>query len=90
MVRVHVWVTGLVQGVFYRYTTKETAKALGLTGWVRNLSDGRVEFVAEGDKETVDKLINWSHEGPTHARVEHVQTEWEEYTGEYSKFSVTD
>lgn len=88
MVRVHIWITGFVQGVFYRYTTKEMARNFGLTGWVRNLPDGRVEVIAEGDRDKVEKLIVWCYEGPSHARVDHVQMEWEEYQGEFENFFV--
>jgi len=64
MNRVHVFVTGRVQGVFFRAETKSKADSLNLTGWVRNLPDGRVETVFEGEKERVDTMIEWCRQGP--------------------------
>jgi acylphosphatase len=85
-VRVHVFVTGYVQGVFYRHSTAQRARARGLTGWVRNLRDGRVELVAEGDQAAVEDLIGWCHSGPPHATVEQVEVSWEQATGEFDGF----
>jgi acylphosphatase len=76
-VRAHVWVSGRVQGVFFRAYTEEEAQRLGLCGWVRNLRDGRVEAVFEGPKDRVDQMINWCHHGPPSARVTNVQITWE-------------
>jgi len=89
MVRAHLWISGLVQGVFYRQNTYEKANRLNLTGWVRNLPDGRVEAIAEGDKDTVNQLIDWCHEGPPLSRVESVDIKWENPTGEFNGFIVT-
>lgn len=86
--RVHILVSGKVQGVFYRATTKEVADRLGLTGWVRNLPDGRVEIVAEGEEDALKNLISWCWEGPPLARVDNVEVRWEPYRGEYDSFSV--
>ena len=69
----HVFVSGLVQGVFYRSWTEETAKELGLKGWVRNLLDGRVEAVFEGEKSKMEKMLELCRKGPTHAKVESVE-----------------
>ncbi len=66
-------VSGLVQGVFYRAATQEAARRLGLTGWVRNLPDGRVELVACGDDARLAELEAWLWRGPPHARVERVE-----------------
>ncbi len=88
MKQVHIFVSGRVQGVFYRANTRKTAKRLGLTGWVRNLSDGRVEIVAEGEEEPLKELIEWCHEGPQMASVTDVETEWREYEGKYEDFSI--
>lgn len=88
MERVHIWVSGKVQGVWYRATTVEEAKKLGLTGWVRNLPDGRVEIVAEGPRESLERLIAWCHEGPPLAVVDEVKVVWEPYTGEFANFSI--
>jgi len=75
--RAHVWVSGVVQGVFFRGTTAETARALRLDGWVRNLPDGRVEAVFEGDAAAVAAAIAWVRQGPPRAVVEHVETAFE-------------
>ncbi len=74
----HVFITGRVQGVFFRVYTKQEAEALGLTGWVRNLADGRVEAVFEGAKEKVEEMIKWCWEGSTSANVSDVEVSWEE------------
>lgn len=84
--RLHLWVSGRVQGVFYRANTEEVARRLGLTGWVRNLPDGRVEIVAEGEEDGLQKLIAWCRQGPPAARVSSVEVEEEAYTGEFVQF----
>lgn len=66
-------VSGRVQGVFFRAGTQQAAQRLGLTGWVRNLPDGRVELIACGDDAALRQLEAWLHEGPPHARVENVE-----------------
>ncbi|HEY9759585.1 MAG TPA: acylphosphatase [Oculatellaceae cyanobacterium] len=78
--RVRLVVLGKVQGVFYRHSTREKARELGLSGWVRNLSDGSVEVEASGAKTTVEQLISWCRRGPANARVEDVVVEWQEST----------
>lgn len=88
MKRAHVWVSGWVQGVFFRAHTRDTALSLGLKGWVRNLPDGRVEAVFEGDNEALNKMISWCHKGPASARVDDVEVEWEESTEEFQDFSI--
>jgi acylphosphatase len=88
-VRVHVFVSGLVQGVFFRQNAKRVADSLGLRGWVRNLSDGRVEAVIEGPEEKVAEMIEWLKRGPPLARVERVEVIREEYKGEYRDFKIT-
>jgi acylphosphatase len=72
-VRAHVLVSGRVQGVYYRATTRETARERGIDGWVRNLDDGRVEAVFEGDREAVDEMVAWCHSGSPRAEVEDVE-----------------
>ena len=72
MTRVHLIVSGHVQGVFFRQSTKNIARTIGLQGWVRNRSDGTVEIVAEGALEDVDRLVEWCEKGPETARVERV------------------
>jgi len=86
--RVHITVSGRVQGVFFRANTQEVAQRLGLSGYVRNLPDGRVEVVAEGDEGALQKLIDWCHQGPPLARVERVEVRWENPTGEFSGFRI--
>jgi acylphosphatase len=71
--RRHVWVAGVVQGVFFRSSTLEKARQLGVAGWVRNLSDGRVEAVFEGDPDSVEAAVAWCRSGPDRAVVESVE-----------------
>jgi acylphosphatase len=80
-VRAHVHVSGRVQGVFFRATTRETAQEHGVDGWVQNLSDGRVEAVFEGPEPAVESMIDFCHEGSEAARVEDVSVEYEEPIG---------
>ena len=87
--RARIVVSGRVQGVFFRASTREEAARLGLGGWVRNLPDGRVEIVAEGSRERLDALLEWCRHGPSYARVEQVDVSWEEPRGEFSGFGVT-
>ncbi|BCX87677.1 acylphosphatase [Methylomarinovum tepidoasis] len=87
--RWHIWVSGRVQGVFYRAHTVEAARRLGLTGWVRNLPDGRVEIVAEGEEKALQALLDWCRQGPPLARVTEVV--WRDEgpaTGESHAFGV--
>jgi len=87
---VHVVIRGRVQGVLFRASTETEAKALGLTGYVSNLSDGySVEVKAEGTKKKLEALVDYLRVGPSRARVEEVITEWGAYSGRYSTFSVT-
>ena len=88
-VRARVRVSGRVQGVFFRQTTAQEAARLGLMGWVRNLPDGDVQVVIEGEAEKVDQLIAWCHHGPPSARVDDVSISWEAATGEFARFSIT-
>jgi acylphosphatase len=80
-IRVHVFVSGRVQGVGYRYSTVKEAQRLGVNGWVRNLPDGRVEAVFEGSRTVVEEIIRWSHKGPAAAVVKDVAVEYEELEG---------
>lgn len=86
--RAHVYVSGRVQGVFFRATTREEAKDRGVTGWVKNLPDGRVEAVFEGEEEKVQEMIDFCHEGSRAASVSDVEVEWSDYRGEFSNFGV--
>ena len=85
---VRLFVTGKVQGVFFRQTLKVMAKKNDVFGWVKNLQDGRVEAVLEGEGEKIDRLIEWAHGGPANARVEDVEIRNEKFTDEFSKFDV--
>ena len=87
-VRAHVLVSGKVQGVFFRQKTQRQAQSLGVTGWVRNLPDGRVEAVFEGEEEAVKALVDYCHRGPSIAIVENVNVTYENYNGEFSSFQV--
>lgn len=88
MRRVHLWVSGRVQGVFFRQSTENRARELGLTGWVRNLPDGRVEAIAEGSSDALEHLVAFCHVGPPAAQVDHVEVRWEAPTGEFTGFST--
>ena len=81
--RVHVYVAGQVQGVFYRAECRRRAQELGLGGFVRNLPDGRVEAAFEGDDADVDAVVNWCHEGTPYADVRSVDATDEEPRGEH-------
>jgi acylphosphatase len=80
--RARVIVSGRVQGVFFRVETRSKAVSLGLSGWVRNLADGSVEAVFEGDRPLVEKAIDWCRHGPPGAAVARVDATWEEPVGE--------
>jgi acylphosphatase len=87
--RAHILVSGRVQGVFFRDNTRRWASSLHLKGWVRNLTDGRVEVLAEGDKDKIEALIARLREGPPMAYVENVEVNWKEYKGEFTDFRIT-
>ena len=87
-IRVHLFISGMVQGVFFRATTRSEAERLGLRGWVRNLRNGGVEVVAEGEKINVEELVAWCHHGPPGAIVKKVDLQWEDYSGDYFSFSI--
>jgi acylphosphatase len=87
-VAVRATVYGRVQGVFFRAFVEEHAQQLGLRGYVRNLPSGDVEVVAEGERERVERLVEYLKMGPPGARVSRVVTRWSEYTGNYSSFRV--
>ncbi len=87
-IRAHVFVTGKVQGVYFRQNTMRTAKHHGATGWVRNLDDGRVEAVIEGEEDSVRKVVDWCHQGPPASKVDAVDVRYEDYTGGFSDFTI--
>ena len=86
--RIRLFVTGRVQGVFFRQTLKIMAKKNDIFGWVKNLKDGRVEAVLEGDEEKVNRIVEWAHGGPANAIVEDVEIHNEKFILEFSKFDV--
>ena len=88
MKRKHVHIEGMVQGVFFRANTLRMASSLGLTGWVRNLPDGRVEAVFEGEEHILATMLEWCWQGPPFAAVRHVEVKDEPYTGDYTAFNV--
>jgi len=88
MTRVHVIISGRVQGVSFRYYTTRAAEQLGVVGWVRNLPDGRVEAVVEGDKEILKQFVAWCGQGPSFGRVDHVDAQWMDGTGAFNDFSI--
>jgi len=87
-VRAHVIVTGRVQGVFYRAETAAKARRLNITGWVRNLSDGRVEAVFEGEDISVQEVIDFCHHGPANAYVTDVDVRRQDWKGEFGDFTI--
>ena len=87
-VRAHVFISGMVQGIFFRSETKKEAKKLGVKGWVRNLSDGRVEAVFEGGEREVEALVEFCKRGPPQARVTDVHVVMENYTGGFKDFEI--
>lgn len=86
--RVHLYISGKVQGVFFRQAMKVAAKKNHVTGWVKNLKDGRVEAVIEGEDLNVSNVVEWCHAGPANARVEDVVIKNEKFKDEFTKFDV--
>ena len=87
-IRAHVFIRGKVQGVYFRQNTKQAATRRGVTGWVRNLPDGRVEAIFEGYNADVNEVIEWCHVGPAKSKVEDVDVIFEKYTGELANFTI--
>lgn len=88
MKRVHIFVSGRVQGVNFRWNTKNFAEKLDITGFARNLDDGRVEIIAEGNDDDINKLIKYLKKGPILSKVEHLEVKNEKYKGEFAGFSI--
>ena len=86
--RVQLIVTGRVQGVFFRRSAAGQARMLGVKGRARNLPDGSVEIIAEGDRSNLTELVRWSHQGPPPARVDNVKVEWQQYRAEFTHFDI--
>ena len=88
--RVHIYITGRVQGVGFRYSTHDRATTLGLNGWVRNLPDGRVEAELEGPKPVIEQMLAWCEIGPRFAKVTRVDATWESGEPRHSDFHYRD
>lgn len=88
MATLHVWIEGIVQGVFFRESTRQRARELGLAGWVKNLPDGRVEAVFQGERDACEKALTFARTGPPAARVEDVTCEWIDDPQTYGGFEV--
>ncbi len=86
--RLHAFIYGRVQGVNFRYYTAREANVLGLKGWVRNMPDGSVETVAEGDEDLLKAFLSFLGQGPPSARVEQVETQWGPASGEFKEFRI--
>lgn len=86
--KAHIYISGAVQGVFFRSSAKEKADEVGVFGFVRNLPDGRVEAIFEGEKDEVEEIVDWCRQGPGIAKVERLDLIWEDYTGEFDKFEI--
>jgi acylphosphatase len=86
--RAHVYVSGRVQGVFFRAETANVARRLGVDGWVRNLPDDRVEAIFEGEKENVEKAVEFCRRGPPGAYVKDLEVKWEDWKGEFQGFGI--
>ncbi len=86
--RAHVYIEGRVQGVFFRASTREEARLLGLRGWVKNCRDGRVEAVFEGESQKVEEVLKWCNKGPAGASVTKVDVSREQPTNEFDTFSI--
>jgi acylphosphatase len=87
-IRVHLIISGKVQGVYFRYNTQIIASQHNVTGWVRNLAGGQVEVVLEGDEINIGHVIRWCKTGPPGAEVENVDIQSERYIGEFKGFNV--
>jgi acylphosphatase len=86
--RVSLFISGVVQGVNFRYHTYEEARRLGVAGWVRNLADGRVEVLAEGEQRALERFVGWCRRGPRLALVEGVEARWQPYAGDLEPFDI--
>lgn len=84
----HVYVSGKVQGVYFRATTRDEARDRGVEGWVRNLDDGRVEAVFEGSEDAVEEMVEFCHTGSPRAEVDDVEVEWREPEDGFEGFEV--
>ena len=88
MKQIHVFITGRVQGVFFRQSTRVMAIKNNVNGWVRNLDDGRVEIIAQGEEQDIDNLSNWCRTGPANSRVDEFELQEESIAQEFENFEV--
>ncbi len=88
-IRARVFISGRVQGVNFRWYTQRKAQSLGLTGWVRNLWDGRVEAIFEGPEQVVRQVVAWCHRGERPSQVDNVEVTYQEAAGEFKSFRIT-
>ena len=88
MYQAQLIISGKVQGVFYRASCQEVAQRLGLAGWARNLSTGQVEVLAQGEKEKIEKLIEWCKKGPPGAKIAKIDTNWQNIKESLSDFEI--
>jgi len=86
--RVHLLVSGKVQGVFFRQALKVVAKKNNVLGWVRNLKDGHVEAILEGDNKSINSVVEWTRVGPANSRIDDIEVINEEFKNEFSTFEV--
>lgn len=88
MERIHLFIAGRVQGVAFRWATQNAARSYGLCGWVKNMPDGRVEAMAEGERKILEIFKKWCHKGPPPSRVDNIECEWLEATGKFKDFNI--
>lgn len=86
--RIHLNIYGKVQDVFFRAGCVREARLLGLTGWVKNLPDGSVELVAEGESKNLERFLDWCGKGPEKAIVKNIRKEWGDAEGEFDNFKI--
>lgn len=87
-IRIHLFISGKVQGVYFRHNTRIVAMKFGVKGWVRNVEDGRVEAIFEGDAANVNAVVEWCHTGPPNAIVDGVKVEYDSYHDEFLDFGI--
>lgn len=87
-IQMHVWVSGHVQGVGFRYFVRQQAGKLPISGWVRNVSDGRVEVLAEGERADLETFLAAVQHGPSGSAVTQLAVDWRSAAGQWSKFSI--
>jgi acylphosphatase len=86
--RVHVVISGRVQGVWFRASARDKAQQLGLTGWVKNTSGGNVEAIFEGEEKLIAEMLGWCHHGPPLAQVENVEVKKQRPSGDFDDFAI--